>query len=679
MKRAVILTSHICLMLLGLFGCGTKQDKSIEQTSEGEKIPTIPSNAGQIVLKLKSSVNPESITGYVVGKKESIKIERTSSDDFYLNNVPEGVYDIVIVANSKSSTLLENLFLSSKNEPDVGVRLSKVEVRAGSRTTKDEVELPRLVSLVGKATLTDQIDFSGIDVYIPGTEYISKTDSVGNFSFSNVPVGIHNIYFEKNGYIRSKFEKLELYAGQTAKVEPMTLPVDTGSEGFMILNDGAEFSATKAVKVTIGSGPDAVVMKISENADFSGASWKPLRTTVTYTFPTDGRKRLYAMVANSNGLESSPFSAEITVATSHPIPVASIQTPSCEDSHFNLTINLLDGASTPKELSFNGGNSWSPFASTHSINKAGFSGTGTIKLRDQFGRVGETIFGPVKCQVTPPALPTTRLYHASAGYSGKLFFGGGAVSGEGEVSRNIIEIFDTNNDSWSSKSLPTARREFGGLAVAGKLYFAGGWSNGQAHNDLQIYDITTDSWTIATMPVARSWPALAASGTKIFIAGGCTSLSTIDVLDTSDSTWSQLTLPNPRCGMGASVIGSKIYFSGGWTQTGTSSVIDVLDTSTNSWSTILLPSAREQTSSAAIGDKIYFTGGTSQCNTNVDVLDTVANSWTTIQIPSGGCGYSVVGLGGIVYFTSMTEGWYQFRIDSYAPSTGSWNSRNWVR
>ena len=283
----------------------TTDNKSI-----GVNLPNVPTNAGQLILSLVD-VAPESVAGYVVGKQDALKIQRTEDGKYFIDNIPAGKQDIIISAK-KTST---NLFGLVSENSEVGVRLSGVEILNGVRTTKSDVKLAQLRKLSGKVHLRGQGKYGGVQVYVPGTDLIAISDDEGNFSISRLPVGIHNLVTEKSGYHRGRLESITVLDTEDKVVnQAIEMVLSTGAEGFISLNNGESSSTSRVVDVTVGASDEAVLMKISENVTFEGASWVPLASSSSYTFATPGPKKVYVMFATANGLTSSPFSTEINVA-----------------------------------------------------------------------------------------------------------------------------------------------------------------------------------------------------------------------------------------------------------------------------------------------------------------------------------------------------------------------------
>ena len=110
MKRIIALVVTLLPMSFYVHGCGKKNDKSTSQSEGSGTLPSIPAAAGQVVFTLDTAVDANSVAGYIVGKKDLLKVERASTGEFYINNVPAGQHDVVIVATSATNALMNALF-----------------------------------------------------------------------------------------------------------------------------------------------------------------------------------------------------------------------------------------------------------------------------------------------------------------------------------------------------------------------------------------------------------------------------------------------------------------------------------------------------------------------------------------------------------------------------------------
>ena len=819
------------LALGSVLACGKKGGDS--PSSEGTNSPTTdggggqvalpepPAAAGQLILTLDTGVDPSTVSGYVVGKQDLLKIERAKSGEYFIHNVPAGTHDVVVVASTSGASLWDSLLLKSDKSPDMGVRLNKVEVLNGIRTKKEKVKLPSLMSVSGTVTLSNQTDHAGIDVYIPGTEYVAKTDSKGAFFFAGVPAGTHNFFFERDGYVRGQMEGVDVDKEPAQSLDAMTLLVDTGTEGFMVLNEGAAVSASKEVKVTLGAGSDSVVMKISENPDFAGAPWKALKTTFTYKFQTGGNKILYAKIANANGLESSPFSAQvlianqaqgslvlndgaavsssktvkvsiegksdsvsmmisensdfsgaswqtleaisnytfstdgtkvlhvkianaenlestpfsdsITVASQEPLPVVSVSSLNCRDASLLLNISTINGAAPISQMMVSStgnmtGQNWENYSTTKSIARAHLSGLILVKLKDIFGREKQSQLNEIQCLNTlsearahlaatsvgnkalfaggrfrfgenifssavdifdhvtyswsSASLSLARAHIASTSVGNKTIFAGGYSGRIGvEESSDVVDIFDLSAGTWSVSALSQLRGEISATSVGNKAFFAGGSVGpGQRSSVVEIYDATTGAWSTASLSLARSHLSAISIGAKVLFAGGSTgaaSSNLVDIYDSSTGAWSTATLSQARYELSAARVGTKLLFSGGWAESGISNVVDIYDSESGAWSTATLSQSRVFLSATTVGNKAFFSGGrtASGLPNVVDIYDSSTGGWSTASLSQARQYLSATSIGNLAIFAGGdASGAYSNVVDIYDSNTNTWST-----
>jgi hypothetical protein len=91
------------------------------------------------------------------------------------------------------------------------------------------------------------------------------------------------------------------------------LTLSTGSEGWVLINGGAETTTFQNVTLTIGFTDDAVLMWITEDLFFFTGGWQPVQEVVEYEFVGLGEKTIYIRFADANGLESSVYSDSIII------------------------------------------------------------------------------------------------------------------------------------------------------------------------------------------------------------------------------------------------------------------------------------------------------------------------------------------------------------------------------
>src|SRR5690554_1792912 len=84
----------------------------------------------------------------------------------------------------------------------------------GGRIHLVEVDLGGGV-LRGNVSLEGTIDYSGVKVYIPGTERAAVTDSAGDYIISNIPAGSYTVKAEKPGYNFGELANVTVTEGDT--------------------------------------------------------------------------------------------------------------------------------------------------------------------------------------------------------------------------------------------------------------------------------------------------------------------------------------------------------------------------------------------------------------------------------------------------------------------------------
>lgn len=502
----------------------------------------MPAAAGQIVLSLDSDVAPESVSGYVVGKKDLLTLERAISGEYFINNIPAGTHDVVIIGKSKS-TALWNLLLGNdkSNSVDKGTRLKKVEVLNGARTKKEKVALPPLISASGIAKLADKTDHAGIQVYIPGTEYIALTASDGSFSISGVPVGIHNFFFEKDGYHRGQLEEQDAKSGTNVLISDIHLAIDTGADGFILIQNGSALVDSRKVNLTIGATADAVLMKISEKDNFEGAGWQPLKSNFQYTFATPGDKTLYAMFANANGLASSPYSAKVKVdifsdnksTFSSTLSVADVTPPA---NVFSAKISVLPKNATQMMISLNNqftGAAWENTALQKDLTfEKDYANCGQkqfyLKFKDAQDFESPTLNATPTVHCWKPTstvgAPEARERHTAVSTGTKMIVWGG-LGIQSQSSLQNGKIYNSTTDSWSTMSLvnaPSAMSRHSAIWTGSKMIVWGGSADFSTSNGA-IYDLDNDTWSPISAvgaPSPRVLHSAVWTGSKMIIFGG---------------------------------------------------------------------------------------------------------------------------------------------------------------
>jgi hypothetical protein len=672
MNRELLILTFLLQNLIN--GCGLRNEEKttqeISSSCETMEIPDVSQSSGQLIFSLSSQFANCDVSGYIVGYQDQLKIKSTIDGRFYISNVPSGNHDVFIIAGAAMS-------LAGKSRPSNGKRINKVSFLSGIRNELGEIELPKLGAIAGNVTLEGQTDNSGIDVYIPGTSMIAKTDSIGNYVIEGVPVGTHNLYFEKDGYHRGQIEGISVDQEQTTKLTSIGLILSTGAEGLVELADGAEFYDSLTVPVIIAASPNAVLMKVSEDSDFTGASWLALRTNFLHTFSSAGSKTLRVKFSDANGLESSPFSAKITIDDTAPSFTVEQETYS---GRGQVTLRIqLDGikaqtvsrirAESPTKIE---SAQWIDFSETLSVP---YSETLRIEIEDRFQRVSS-----VEKPITYVAkLSVSRTNVAAASLSGKIIFAGG-YSAEGSYS-NVVDEFDTTTKKWATSALSVGRSGIAATVNGNVAMFAGGNTTSNDYSSVvDIYDNTTGQWSTSNLSVARGSIAAASLGTKSFFAGGRQQgnnfSSIVDVYDHNSKSWTTVNLSVGRYGVAAAAAGDKLLFAGGYElNNGPSDVVDIFD-GTN-WTTATLSAPRGMHAAAAVGNKILILGGEAASTSSnvVDIYDTTNGTWTHSTFTGARFALCAATVGATAVFAGGSSGsGYSKQVDTYNIESNLWTT-----
>jgi len=232
-------------------------------------------------------------------------------------------------------------------------------------------------------------------------------------------------------------------------------------------------------------------------------------------------------------------------------------------------------------------------------------------------------------------IPTPRQEAAVVNIDKKIYVIGG-FSTTGRESIDVVEVYDTENDSWSTlSSLPKKLNHPAAAAYDGKIYVVGGMeytypviTHWVATNYLFIYDPFTDQWTRgADMPTARG--ALTAQfidGTLYAVGGENTiqwgiAQSIFDQVTypvneayhpETDSWEKKALMPTPRNHVASAVVDGKLYVIGGRQKSSSDNfnTNEVYDPKTDTWSALEpMPTARSGITASTLNGTIFVFGG----------------------------------------------------------------------
>ncbi len=173
---------------------------------------------------------------------------------------------------------------------------------------------------------------------------------------------------------------------------------------------------------------------------------------------------------------------------------------------------------------------------------------------------------------TRTPMPTVRADLSANVVDGKIYLiGGTEIYGYGAWPRaiNVTEVYDTQTDSWTTKtSIPTAVAGYASAVVDNKIYVIGSIGWGEPPSDInQIYNPETDTWALGS-----SLPTVFTTAVGAGTTTGAYAPKRIHVLwddehhvyDPESDSWSIATpMPTPRLSLGVAVVDDMLYSIGG--------------------------------------------------------------------------------------------------------------------
>jgi len=233
---------------------------------------------------------------------------------------------------------------------------------------------------------------------------------------------------------------------------------------------------------------------------------------------------------------------------------------------------------------------------------------------------------------TSALLSAPRKFLEGAGRGNVAAFGGGVVPFISAFTpSNVVDIYHSATNTWTTGTLSVARAFLGAAATSRHIFFAGGSSASGDVATVDIYEISTGVWTTANLSVAREGLRGTATSTKAFFGGGYTAGGdVVDIFDEVTGTWSTAKLSVGRGFPGAAATEDFVIFAGGYTIQGASiTVADIYNVRTGVWSTAGVLS--DDTTGTASPTALFFTGAFN--SNNVDVFTETVEGTTTASPP----------------------------------------------
>jgi N-acetylneuraminic acid mutarotase len=156
--------------------------------------------------------------------------------------------------------------------------------------------------------------------------------------------------------------------------------------------------------------------------------------------------------------------------------------------------------------------------------------------------------------------------------NGKIYVVGGYFFGLYLVSSNVLDVYDPETDTWTTKApMSSAVYSCSSAVVDNKMYVIENSFSGHVGSINQIYDAENDSWSYGrSIPVGVAGAAAAATTAvfapkRIYVMGGEASDNISNqVYNLENDTWSiGAQMPTSRSYLGVAVIEDTLYAIGG--------------------------------------------------------------------------------------------------------------------
>jgi hypothetical protein len=195
------------------------------------------------------------------------------------------------------------------------------------------------------------------------------------------------------------------------------------------------------------------------------------------------------------------------------------------------------------------------------------------KTADGFTAVNE-VYNPLTntWETKAPMPKGSRAELTASVVNGKIYVVGGYFFGTYLVSSNVLEVYDPETDTWTTKTpMPTAVCSCSSAVVNNKIYVIENSFNENVGSLNQIYDTETDSWGYGqSIPVGVAG-AIAVATTaafapkRIYVIGGTTSSnSSNQIYNPENDTWSiGAQMMTARNYLGIAVLEDVLYAVGG--------------------------------------------------------------------------------------------------------------------
>ena len=232
-----------------------------------------PTAKGRIILPEGSELSYSDI--YVKVEETGNQYQVSSDGSWAISGLEEGVSYTLYFQNEPFIDISSRSITPRNGEHHhYGGRKDDVHASTGQGTDNGIVQIKRSASVKGRVTTSDGSSLLGIDIYVPGTSYMAKSDVDGTFTITGLPDGEYRIVAEKYGYIPAYSEPFTVLTNESEEtiIElscSLSLVPGTGTIQGSITYEGSTSSTYRPATVYIQKEDDASV-NVTVGSDETG-------------------------------------------------------------------------------------------------------------------------------------------------------------------------------------------------------------------------------------------------------------------------------------------------------------------------------------------------------------------------------------------------------------------------
>ena len=232
-----------------------------------------PTAKGRIILPEGADLSYSDI--YVKVEETGNQYQVASDGSWAISGLEEGVPYTLYFQNEPFIDISSKSIVSRNGgHHHYGGRKDNVHASTGQGTDNGIVQIKKSANVKGSVTTSDGSSLLGIDIYVPGTSYMAKSDVDGSFTITGLPDGEYRIVAEKYGYITAYSEPFTVLTNESEETvielsSTLSLVPGTGTIQGSITYEGSTSSTYRPVTVYIQKEDDASV-NVTVGSDETG-------------------------------------------------------------------------------------------------------------------------------------------------------------------------------------------------------------------------------------------------------------------------------------------------------------------------------------------------------------------------------------------------------------------------